>query len=89
MNPHRKPHACTDTIDSPYASIRAMNTPASRLLNAASAISIASPGTSRMASTAPRTSTCLVSVSDGTGTGSSIVIERRCTSDHTVSASAP
>ena len=68
----------------------AMNTPPSRLLNAASRISIVSPGTARIAVTAPRTSTCFGAPSSatGSGSGSSIVIVHRWTSAATVSASA-
>ena len=60
-----------------------MNTPASRLLNAASAISIESPGTARMASSAPRTSTRggARSAAAGSGSGSSMRIARRWTSE--------
>ena len=66
-----------------------MNTPPSRLLNAASAISIPRPGTPLMASMAPRMSMCEVdSPSAGTGLGSGILIVVRWANEATVRPSA-
>ena len=69
--------------------MRAMNTPPRRLLKAASPMSIPSPGTALIASSAPRTSTRDDPSARGVGTGSSISIDSRCRSATTVRASEP
>ena len=57
--PHSRPHACTDIRYSPYASIRAMNAPARKLLKQEKAIKASRPGTPCTTRKVPRRSTLL------------------------------
>ena len=89
--PHSRPHASTDTSDSPYASISAMITPPSTLLIAAKTMRASSPGTARTTANVPRTSTRwrpVPSSSPAAAASSGKSSAVRCTTEAAVTASA-
>src|SRR5688572_17352570 len=52
-NPHKAPQTCTETRDSPYASIKDIYTPPRKLLNVAKKINAKSPGIDLIAEMVP------------------------------------